>query len=144
VGVRATVVRNAPPFADLQPSEVHEPIRILHHGAALRGRGLEEMLRVADLLDDRFTLDFVLVEHTPGFRDALIDRAKDNPRVRFPPPVPMRELVTLANGYDIGLYLLRPSNFNQLHALPNKFFEFIQGRLALAIGPSPEMAHLVE
>ena len=56
----------------------------------------------------------------------------------------MRELVTLANGYDIGLYLLRPSNFNQLHALPNKFFEFIQGRLALAIGPSPEMAHLVE
>jgi alkanesulfonate monooxygenase SsuD/methylene tetrahydromethanopterin reductase-like flavin-dependent oxidoreductase (luciferase family) len=26
--------------------------------------------------------------------------------------------------------------------LPNKFFEFIQARLAVAIGPSPEMARL--
>jgi hypothetical protein len=28
-------------------------------------------------------------------------------------------------------------------ALPNKFFEFVQARLAVAIGPSPEMATLV-
>jgi hypothetical protein len=28
-------------------------------------------------------------------------------------------------------------------ALPNKFFEFVQARLAVAIGPSPEMARLV-
>jgi len=27
--------------------------------------------------------------------------------------------------------------------LPNKFFEFIQARLAVAIGPSPEMARIV-
>jgi glycosyl transferase family 4 len=143
VGVRATVVMNTPPFADLSPTTIHDPVRILHHGAALRGRGLEEMLRLADLLDERFTVDFVLVESSPGYRDALEARAKHNPRVRFPPPVPMRELVTMANGYDIGLYLLQPSNLNQRHALPNKFFEFVQGRLALAIGPSPEMARLV-
>ena len=28
--------------------------------------------------------------------------------------------------------------------LPNKFFEFIQARLAIAIGPSPEMARLTK
>ena len=28
-------------------------------------------------------------------------------------------------------------------ALPNKLFEFIQGRLAIAIWPSPEMARIV-
>jgi hypothetical protein len=55
----------------------------------------------------------------------------------------MRELVRMANSYDIGLYLLPPNNFNQRYALPNKFFEFIQARLAVAIGPSPEMAALV-
>ena len=55
----------------------------------------------------------------------------------------MRELASLANGYDIGLYLLPPTNFNHRYALPNKFFEFIQGRLAVAIGPSPEMAAIV-
>ena len=31
-----------------------------------------------------------------------------------------------------------------MYALPNKFFEFIQARLAIAIGPSPEMARLVK
>ena len=40
------------------------------------------------------------------------------------------------------LFLLEPTNFNYLHALPNKFFEFIQARLAVAIGPSPEMEQL--
>ena len=49
----------------------------------------------------------------------------------------------MANEYDIGLYLLRPANFNNRFALPNKFFEFVQGRLAVAIGPSPEMARIV-
>lgn len=142
-GVRPTVVRNAARFADLRPTEVHEPMRILHHGLAQRGRGLEEMLRLADLLDDRFLVDFVLVEATPGFRGSLVAKAAHNPRVRFPPPVPMSELVAMTNRYDVGLFLLPPNNLNRLHALPNKFFEFLQGRLALAVGPSPEMAPLV-
>ena len=42
------------------------------------------------------------------------------------------------------MYLLPPTSFNTQHALPNKFFEFIQPRLAIAIGPSPEMAKIVE
>jgi hypothetical protein len=144
-GMRPAVVTNAPRFADLDPTPVGMPVRILHHGAALPGRGLEEMVRLADLLDERFTLDFVLVEGpgAHGFREELIARARHSPRVRFPPPVPMRELVQLASGYDIGLFMLPPNNFSHRYALPNKFFEFIQGRLAVAIGPSPEMAALV-
>jgi glycosyltransferase involved in cell wall biosynthesis len=145
-GVRPTVVTNAPPYADLEPTAVREPVRILHHGAALPGRGLEDMVRLADLLDERFTLDFVLVEGlgARGFRDKLIAQAAHNPRVRFPPPVPMRELVALANGYDIGLHLLPPSNLSHRLTLPNKLFEFIQGRLAVVVGPSPGMATLVQ
>lgn len=142
-GVRATVVTNAPPREDLAPTPVHQPLRILHHGIALPRRGLEEMIRLADLLDERFTLDFVLAERIPGYRDRLIRRARGNPRVRFPQPRPMHELVRMANDYDIGLFLLPPSNINQRHVLPNKFFEFVQARLAVAIGPSPEMARLV-
>jgi glycosyltransferase involved in cell wall biosynthesis len=138
------VVTNAPLYVDLEPTPVHEPVRILHHGGAQPGRGLEQMLRIADLLDERFTLDFVLTESKPGYRDKLIRRARGKRNVRFPPPRPMHELPRMANGYDIGLYLLPPTSFNQRYALPNKFFEFIQGRLAVAIGPSPEMARLVE
>ena len=40
--------------------------------------------------------------------------------------------------------MLPSVNFNNKYALPNKFFEFIQARLALAIGPSLEMKRIVE
>ena len=55
----------------------------------------------------------------------------------------MPEICRRLNQYDVGIYLLPPVNFNHEHALPNKFFEFIQARLAVAIGPSPEMARIV-
>jgi hypothetical protein len=56
----------------------------------------------------------------------------------------MRELSAFLNRFDLGVYILRPTNFNNRHALPNKFFEFVQARLGVAIGPSPEMAALVK
>ena len=34
--------------------------------------------------------------------------------------------------------------FNVRHCLPNKLFEYIQARIAVAIGPSPDMLCLVE
>ena len=46
--------------------------------------------------------------------------------------------------YDVGLYSLPPYSFNARYALPNKFFDFIQARLCVAIGPSPEMKRIVE
>ena len=133
-GVRATVVTNAPPRADLSPTPVHEPIRVLHHGGAHPGRGLEEMVRIGQLLDRRFTLDFVLIDGSPGYRDKLIRLAEGDPRIRFPQPWGMQAIVQNANDYDLGLYSLRPANFNQ---------RFVQARLAVAIGPSPEMASIV-
>lgn len=37
-----------------------------------------------------------------------------------------------------------PSSFNVKHMMPNKLFEFVQARLAVAIGPSPDMKKFVE
>lgn len=142
-GVPCAVVTNAPPRADLRPTPVHAPIRMLHHGIAQPARRLESMIRVVELLDERFTLDLVLADGDPAYRRRLIELAAHEPRVSFSPPRPMDELVAAANGYDVGLYLLAPQSFNQRHALPNKIFEFIQARLAVAVGPSPEMARVV-
>jgi hypothetical protein len=142
-GVRARVVTNAPYYANLVPSTVHEPVKVVHHGAAQRDRGLEELVHAASLLDERFTTDFILVEGSPGLREELIRLANGNPRIRFPKPHPMHMLVQAINDYDVGIYLLAPVNLNQRYALPNKLFEFIQARLAIAIGPSPEMARIV-
>jgi hypothetical protein len=53
------------------------------------------------------------------------------------------EVVSFIHPYDMGIFLLPPINFNYANTLPNKLFDFIQARLAIGIGPTPEMASLV-
>lgn len=139
------VVHNAPLDQRLLPSATQpEKVRLVHHGAAIRSRHLETMIDVMKYLDCRFTLDFMLVENDISYMNDLRLRAKGDERIRFIPAVPMTDICTTINAYDVGIYLLPPVNFNHEHALPNKFFEFIQARLAVAIGPSPEMSRFVE
>ena len=143
-GVAAKVVMNTPAYQDLAPAPAQSGIvRLVHHGGATSSRRLELMIETMDLLDDRFQLDMMLVPSVPRYLEYLKTLAAKRPRVRILPPVPMRELPKRLNQYDIGIYLLPPNSFNNCYALPNKFFEFIQARLAVAIGPSPEMARLV-
>lgn len=143
-GVACEVIHNAPLKQSLRPSEVAgNNIRLVHHGAAIRSRHLGVMIEMMKHLDSRFTLDFMLVENDTGYMEELRDMAKGDSRIRFVEPVPMQDICRTINRFDVGIFLLPPVNFNYEHALPNKFFEFIQARLAVAIGPSPEMAALL-
>lgn len=118
-------------------------VRMVHHGGATRSRRIETMIHMLNHLDERFTLDLILVPTDPTYLEQLRTLARHHPRVRFLEAIPMREIPNRLNSYDLGLYLLEPNSFNNRHALPNKFFEFVQARLGIAIGPSPEMARLV-
>jgi hypothetical protein len=143
-GVSPRVMMNAPAFQELAPRATDgRGIRLVHHGGAAPSRNLELMIEAMDHLDNRFSLDMMLVPSDRGYLERLKSTAAKRPRVQIVPPVPMRELPTRLNEYDVGVYLLPPNSFNNEHALPNKFFEFVQARLALVIGPSPEMARLV-
>lgn len=142
-GVNPVVITNAPHYQNLHPTSVDkDAIKIVHHGLAHKSRKIELMIEVFKLLDQRFYLDFYLVGDVE-YINQLRSLAKDLPRIRFCPPVNMKKLSEVSNKYDIGLFLLFPINFNYAMALPNKFFEFVQARLAIAIGPSLEMARLV-
>lgn len=144
-GVSPMVVLNAPPYQKLEPTPVDAAVvRMIHHGAAIPSRHLEVMIEMMQFLDPRFRLDFMLVPSDPDYLKQLRSRAAIDSRIRFVEPVPMLDIPRFINTYDIGVFLLPPVNFNYAHALPNKFFEFVQARLAVAIGPSPEMARLVE
>ena len=137
------VITNAPFYKDLQPSSINkDEIRMLHHGNLSTFRNIEKMIKLVDLLESRFHLDFMLVNNNPSYYEKLLNLAKNNPRINFRDPVPMAKVLSTINNYDIGLYLLPPIGFNNQMALPNKFFEFIQARLALAIWPSPEMGKI--
>jgi hypothetical protein len=68
-------------------------------------------------------------------------RAPD--RVTFHEPLRPEEVVPAIARFDMGFYLLEPSSFNNIEALPNKFFDFVVAGLAVCVGPSPAMAELV-
>jgi len=148
--VRPTVITNANNFFDVHPGMTPEnKIRLVHHGIATPSRKLELMFDVMALLDNRFTLDLILL--TPGFAskgtrrylDNLRERTKQDSRIKIIPPVKSSEVVNAIRNYDMGIFLLPPVNFNYENTLPNKLFDFIQARLGIAIGPTPEMAEIV-
>ena len=144
-GVASEVVTNAPFSEDLRPSPAAAGrIRMIHHGAVNATRRLDNMVHLMSRLDDRFTLDLMLMPGEPGPYRRLQRLAAREPRVRFRDPVPMTEIVRTVNAYDVGIHLMPPDAFNCRWTLGNKFFEFIQARLAVAIWPSPEMARYVQ
>lgn len=141
-GRRPELVTNAPFFQRLAPTEVTRPIRLLHFGFADPRRRLEDTIDAVRSLGDRFVLDLVLARDNE-YRQWLEHLVADDRRCRVLPAVPNVELLSFANRYDVGVFLL-PARFpNQVHVLPNKLFDYIQARLAVAIGPSPEMAAIV-
>jgi hypothetical protein len=142
-GVSPAVVTNASQRVDLEPTPAHEPLRLIHHGVADPQRRLELMIEATDRLEERFSFDLMLMRGSPRYYARLERMIAARPRLNLIEPVGQREIARYCNSYDVGVYLLPPRNENLLRALPNKIFEFIQARLALAIGPSPEMARVV-
>ncbi len=145
-GVRPQVMRNAAPWADLSPTGVDAPtIRLVHSGGAIPGRNLEAMLDVVAALGRGYSLDLYLMPGGDGGRylRALRDRAAGLPGVTFHDPVPPADLPATLNRYDVGVFWIPPFNTNAARTLPNKLFDFVQARLAVAVGPSPEMARVV-
>jgi hypothetical protein len=142
-GFRPEVVTNATPYRDDAVGPVRSPIRLVHSGACLRDRHLDAMIEGIARSQGRFSLDFYLTPNDPGYLDELRQRADQVPLVSVREPVPYAELHDTIRAYDIGVHLLPPTNFNNLWALPNKFFDYVQARLGVLVGPSAEMAEYV-
>lgn len=64
-------------------------------------------------------------------------------RVEFLDPVAPDRVVPRIAAFDIGFFLLRPTNYNHSIALPNKLFDFIYAALAVCVGSFPGMAAFV-
>jgi hypothetical protein len=146
-GVRPAVVRNSNPWQPLEPTPVaDDAVRLVHSGAAVHGRSLETMIDAVRALDDRFTLDLFLVPGGDGgaYQRSLEQRAAGCDRIRFRDPVAPAALPATLNGYDVGVFVIPPTHTNARLTLPNKFFDFVQARLGIVVGPTIEMQRLVE
>jgi len=139
------VIRNCPPYTVQDPSAVDpSKIRLLYHGAYNPHRGIYEIVDAMRLVDERFSMTFMFVG-TKSLIEELKTYAKDlQHRVHFVPAVPMEEISHFINSYDLEIMFYPPRTTNLVMALPNKFFEAIQGRLGVIIGDSPMMKELVD
>lgn len=145
-GVRPRLLMNAAPYADLQPTPVTDGvIRLVHSGGAVFGRNIEAMIEATIQAGPRFTLDLYLVPAGDGgaYLAKLREVAGGNPRIRFHDPVKPFELPATLNAYDVGVFWIPPTHTNARLTLPNKLFDFVQARLAVAIGPTVEMVNVV-
>lgn len=137
--------KNSPEFLNLCPSKVEcDKIKLIHHGAAIPGRNLDLMFELLEFLDSRFVLNLILIPTDPDYYQKLVERASSYNNVIIHSPVPTVNIPEFINQFDLGIFLLPPNNFNYKHALPNKFFEFVQARLGIIIGPSVEMEPYVK
>lgn len=146
-GRPVAIVRNAPPGLDLKPSSSDlGRIALVHHGVGTTHRGIEKTIKALRKLSDQFEFHLHLVS-TRSFLIklrliALVSGVSN--RVFIHDPVPTKEISRCMNKYDVAMVVIEPITANELDAFPNKFFESIQARLAIVVGPNPSMAQVVE
>jgi len=140
-----SVIRNIPKLSRTAPIfQRKDKVHLIHHGAAVEGRGLLELIDLVSLLKHDFVLNLMLVETDPKFFSQLVVKAKPlKNRVLFHHVVPTELIAQTISQFDLGIFILPPLSINNHFVLPNKFFEFIQAGLGVVTGPSPEMAKIV-
>lgn len=95
------------------------------------------------MVESRFSLHLMLVGSSSAVKTLRRKAAGFDHRIVFEEPVAVENVATALNPYDVELIFFPPVTENLRHALPNKFFQSIQGRLGIVIGESPDMAELV-
>lgn len=141
---RPLLLRNIPAYVEQSPSPVdNDRIRIVHHGLFDPARNPLDLINAVRMAGPRFSLDLILKTPQPELLDEIKAYIADMPQFRLLPPVSTKEIASFINRYDLGIILIPATNYNHEKCLPNKLFEFIQARLGIVIGPSPEMAEIV-
>lgn len=143
-GMPVKVVTNAAPYTAGTVRPAGERIRLIHSAAGQRYRKLENFVEAMKDAPAWLTLDMIVMPNEPDYVAELKALAADVPAITFRDPVPYRDLVRTLSEYDVSIVFLPPTNFNLKNALPNKFFEAVQARIALIVGPSPAMVGLVK
>ncbi|MBL5974857.1 MAG: glycosyltransferase family 1 protein [Candidatus Leucobacter sulfamidivorax] len=142
-GIRSALVTNASPYKEFEPTPTASPIRLVHSGIPAPERRPEVMIEAVKQSRADVTLDFYFMETDREYLAKLKELAGSDARIAFQKPVAYEQLVETLHSYDLGLSFILPTQFNDEWCLPNKFFDFIQARLGIIIGPSPELAQYV-
>lgn len=144
-GAKFSVLPSYPEYHELTIKEM-EPgmVHMVHHGVANRNRSIEAMITMVDLLPENYRLDLYLVPIDKRYYRKLCKLTESIGRVTMHHPVQPEDIITTINNYDIGLFVPPPVTVNLNASLPNKFFEYIQARLAIVVSPLDEVSKWVK
>jgi hypothetical protein len=143
-GMDPVVIMNAPEKLPEFPSNTSgSAIKLIHHGIASPIRHPELMIETLARCDSRYSLHFMFLKNEYIDELQRLAQRLAPGRVTFHDPVPPEDITKTIACYDVGFFLIPPENYNYHTCLPNKFFDFICSGLAVAVGPSPSMAELV-
>ncbi|MCX8080358.1 MAG: glycosyltransferase [Bacteroidia bacterium] len=142
---KSYVFENTSPFVNLKPTYNHTfPIKLVHHGICIPQRKIENILELAAILGSNFCIDLFLVNSNNEYYNYIISKAKEVKNVNIHQPISREQLISQLNQYDMGICFLPNNSFNNLYSFPNKFFEYIQARLAIVTTPMVEIARFVK
>lgn len=144
LGIDFGVVTNAAPYVDIEPKPIGEVIRIICTTAGARARRIELIVEAMRDAPPQIELDLIVMPNEPDYVASLKKRGEGIPQLRFREPVAYDKLVETVAEYDVALSFIPPTNASKALALPNKFFEAVQARVGVIIGPGPEMSPLLE
>jgi hypothetical protein len=142
-GVHPIVMVSAPYFKDHPVTKNEDTfIKAVYHGVANKNRNLEKIIKIFDNSDQNFKFDLYLTGE-----DRYIQNLKgmiETERVSIKRPVQFNQINSTIQKYDLGVIFYDSNDFNVKHCLPNKFFEYLQARLAIYTGPSIEMTRIID
>lgn len=144
-GVKCHLLLNAREHQHLPVNEASSNhLKVVHSGLATSHRRLDLMIVACSKLKN-VSLDLFLVQAPRQKRTykKLVKLALKTENCRVNKPVDPKELPKVLNKYDVGLSFIYPSSFSLRYGLGNKFFDYVQARLCLISGPSPDMANLI-
>lgn len=147
-GTYFQVVRNVP--ERMEKFEVPEDKKldfsgkkiILYQGALNIGRGLEQMIRAMQYIDNAV---FVIVGAGDiGFQlQTLMHSLKLTEKVKFLGRMSFDEVKFITVQADLGLSIEEDLGLNYKYALPNKLFDYIQAEIPVLVSNLPEMKKVV-
>lgn len=143
--IDSNLVMSLPDYIPMKcPTPVNDnDIKVVYHGAAKRKRKIEILMNAIMNAQQNVSLHLYLT--LTDSNTEYIEELKmiSNERIFFYHPLPYEELIKITAEYDIGIAFFPPLDSTLKFALPNKFFEYIQSRLAVIVGPTPDMAEIV-
>lgn len=145
-GVDSRVVRSTPWYQTLTPTIVQGgEIQLVHHGYYSPGRGVELIMEGFSKVHSVGVLNLVLRNAPLGRLKKLAQQLEiPEDRIVFHEFVEPKHLISFLNTFDIEIIFIPTDVVNELAALPNKFFEAVQARLAVLSGPTPEVTRIIE